>query len=140
MEEQIRKLKIKVTFIGDLQNYHSLYWMVRSTLLFLLLQKFWGTLKSVQGPPTFDMFSSLLCSIWKLFCRPFSILFRFILAVMTHFNSTVSIFEMVSKSGRTNSKNWKIKITFLEIPKIITVYLEINQKYTFRCVRRMKVI
>ena len=30
--------------------------MVRSTLLFLLLQKFWGTLKGVQGPPTFDIF------------------------------------------------------------------------------------
>ena len=79
--------------------------MVRSTLLFLLLQKFWGTLKGVQGPPTFCVFSCLQCWIWKLFCRPFSTTFRSILAMITYFNFTDSIFEMVSKSASSNSKN-----------------------------------
>ena len=69
--------------------------MVRSTLLFLLLKKFWGTLKGVQGPPTFDIFSCLRCWIWKLFCRPFSILFRSILAMITYFNLTDSIFPQL---------------------------------------------
>ena len=39
--------------------------MVRSTLLFLLLQKIWGTLKGVQGPPTFDMWCEALSSFFN---------------------------------------------------------------------------
>ena len=34
---------------------------VRGRCPSLLLQKFWGTLKGVQGPPTFGVFSCLQC-------------------------------------------------------------------------------
>ena len=109
---KFEKLKIKKVTLFEISKIIT---MVRSTLLFLFLQKFWRTLKSVQDPPTFGVFSCLQCWIWKLFCRPLSISFRYILAMITIFNFTDSISKIIMKICSTLAEMWKNKRSHLSI-------------------------
>ena len=114
--------------------------LVRSTLLFLLLQKFWGTLKGVQEASCKFVVSWLQYWIWKSFCRRFSISFRYILAMTTNFHSTDLILKLTMEIWRSVAEMWTMKNCFFQVPKLVTFKTEIKQKHISRCVRRIRMI